>query len=191
MAKGNLTKLTTNEKGYLGEMKFKSIIEHAVGDDVKVLYNVNIPKVDNDTTQVDFMIFSPHKFICVEVKAWDCTIYVRSTRYWKIVYGNREIMVVNPIQQNASHVSAIHKQTTKHFENRVCFVEAPDIYDAPEEVVSPLEIIKEISTGPVLYTAEEVEAEYQKFKKISQDSLYLAMYKALNIRKKPHKEIKL
>ena len=190
MGKNTSNNLTTNEKGYLGELQFQNVIKGLNDSNIHMLYNTYLPKSNDRYAQIDFILMSRKKFICVEVKSWDCEVYVSDSRYWKIIYNNREIVVANPIQQNQSHIKTLGDYCTQRFYNRLCFMGHARLDGDADEIVTIEDIVRELRRGPDIYTDEEILDVKTRLKSISDSVLFKAIFQEMEFvehgKSKPH-----
>ena len=74
---------------------------------VKYIHNLPVKGV-RSFQQVDIVLLTLYGFFCIEVKNWDCTVYVSPrSRYWQVEYPTRNLVVPSPIIQNGKFVGAV------------------------------------------------------------------------------------
>lgn len=105
---------------------FERVLEHEMepliqSNDWLLLPNVHLQSRVG-YGQIDFLLFTPTKYLCIEAKGWECEVYCEDKEFWKISYPSRTIKVLSPIKQNITHIGHLSKIIPYYkIESAVCF----------------------------------------------------------------------
>lgn len=144
-----------NFKGLLGEKKTKKILEK--NQKYNTCYIINDFKAYNKgkSIQIDHILLTPSKILCIETKNYQGTIYGKHNDLnWTVKYTPKEKkQIYNPIKQNANHVKFLYDilGNKQQIENIVVFVGTANIerINDNEEVYTKYQLkkyIEELST---------------------------------------------
>ncbi len=92
-------------KGRRGEHRVKTRLKE-LGPEYRVINDVTLPPED-DTTQIDHIVFSKYGVFVIETKNWGGTIIASTNEKWKVVFPEVEHEKQNPVDQNSRHVKRL------------------------------------------------------------------------------------
>lgn len=105
---------TKNDTGKYGEYLIYRYLQRYEKDGVRFLFNVYIPKENEETTEIDVIMISPHGIFVFESKNYSGWIFGKAEQFnWTqtLPQGrgrSRKEHFYNPIMQNAAHVKYLH-----------------------------------------------------------------------------------
>lgn len=124
-------------------------------------------------TQIDFLVFTPVRYFCIETKDWNCTVHCSTNRYWETDYG-RIVKTLNPVIQNKNHITKMNKRILpSRIEGIVCFSNDTILKDKPEGVMNfsdMLMYLDNIANQRRIISQEEIGND---FRAIASESLDL------------------
>lgn len=114
-------------------------------------------------TQIDFLVFTPSRYYCIETKDWDCTVVCSTERYWTAKY-KRVLKTLNPVVQNNNHMEKICKRIPPYrVEGIVCFSNSTKLEQRVPNVMNLSEMLifleAQSSTGRII-SEEDVKNDF-------------------------------
>lgn len=101
--------------GKYGEYLIYQEVKHFENIGVKFLFNVYIPKENNETTEIDVMLISKYGIIVIESKNFNGWIFGNENKkYWYQTLSNGydsfdKYEFYNPIKQNENHIKYLKR----------------------------------------------------------------------------------
>ncbi|MGY3582127.1 hypothetical protein ACVIGB_000949 [Bradyrhizobium sp. USDA 4341] len=94
----------------IGDEGEKAVSRELCRSGFKFLHDI-VLQVDGRSTQIDHLVAAGGTLVCVEVKAWNGTIYGgRQFRIWtKYGFDGGELRIQNPLHQNRLHMKAVER----------------------------------------------------------------------------------
>lgn len=151
-----------NIKGMCGEQLIENILMSQKHRGVKYIQNMLVRKSSNSIAQIDFVILSKAAFIVLEVKNWNCKIYIDEySNEWLCDYGNSKIVYAkNPINQNMMHLKCLYSITDNLYMNKVVFCEDARVIGKSAYIMTPLELTSILMSNKKRYTQQQIDDEY-------------------------------
>ena len=147
--------------GLVGEMRVQKMLNLCkMRFDIRYISNLPL-YYNNDYYQVDDVIVCSKGFYAVEVKNWNCEVNCGSSRYWKVKYPTREIVVRSPLSQNTAHCRKIEKITGTMPVNIVLFMDGAVLKDPPEGIMLASKFPNFLANQEDIFTQEYVDKLYQ------------------------------
>lgn len=116
-------------------------------------------------TQIDFLVFTPSKYYCIETKDWNCTVMCSEDRYWTAKYKNT-LKTLNPAIQNNNHISKLCRRIPAYrIEGIVCFSNSTIIENAMKGVMNFSDMIiflEEQGMSERKITKEQINEDFSR-----------------------------
>lgn len=129
---------------------------------VKYIHNLPVKGV-RSFQQVDIVLLTLYGFFCIEVKNWDCTVYVSPrSRYWQVEYPTRNLVVPSPIIQNGEHCRYLQRTIFSQFNSLIVFSDKARLVDPLTYTIHANELIPFILSRDKIYSEEIVNDSYEK-----------------------------
>lgn len=103
-------------KGEFGEYLIWKVLERFERNGGKFLFNLYIPKPNDETTEVDVVLIHPKGFFVIESKNYNGWIFgSEKNRYWTQTlpmgrgYESNKERFYNPLRQNGSHIKHLKR----------------------------------------------------------------------------------
>lgn len=171
------------EKGYI----FEEMVEHVLNPivakyDWRILSDVKLPSSSKiGFSQIDFVLFTPQKYICIEAKGWNGETEYTDREFWEVKYNDRYYKVLSPLKQNFTHVRRMCEYVDSYkVSGIICFSNSAIVKNKTPSVVAVSEIpifLEQISKGPALVTQEEMLEDYSKIRKVNVACLLREVFK--------------
>lgn len=150
-----------NFKGMCGEQLIENILLMHRDKGVRYVHNMLVKKSSNSIAQIDFVVLAPSAFIVLEVKNWDCKVYIDEySNEWLCEYDDKVVYAKNPINQNLMHLKCIYSISDRIYLNKVVFCNNTRIVGKSGVIMTTMELISALSSNKRRYTQEDIDAEY-------------------------------
>lgn len=149
--------------GLVGELNVQRLL-NINRDRFGIRHISNFPILLNGRfSQVDSLVVCNKGLLVLEVKNWqNCTIYCNNTKYWRVVYPTREIMVASPQSQNRGHCKKIYSITGIQPCSIILFADSARLLQPSEEIMHIGEFMRNIAGLPDIFAASQIDAVYEK-----------------------------
>lgn len=121
--------------------------------------------------QIDAILLTPFGFYSVEIKNWDCTLYIDpSAKYWLAEYPNRQILVPSPVRQNQEHVRYLRRSTYRPFNSLIIFPDEAILRPQTSSTINISGLGDFFRFKPTIYTDKDIDDTYKLLLKLKKSN---------------------
>lgn len=161
------------ERGFEFENAFESMMQPLLKEnDWRMLSDVNL--ISNSQvghSQIDFVLFTPYKYLCIEAKGWTGETKCTDGEFWEVKYNDRYYRTLSPVKQNYTHVRRLCEYVEGYkVSGLVCFSDSAVLWNKTPSIMSFSQVpmyLRELSKMPKIVSEDEMYRDYCKVRTAS------------------------